>query len=295
MDKLISQLTGSGANLQDTDVCEGQKAGELVTKKFTGAQMRAVEKAERQLQDDTIEAGAGLNANGTFTSPADSWFLRAVDFAAGCTDRAGATGALVENIYNALRLLDAKSATGSGTTTILKAAVSADVTWGAVIPAGYMLEHVVVQETSGNDPILSLGITPGGNEVFINQAMLTNDMTNVFIGRCFSMAANTTLYLNDATAGDTWDGATISVYLCLRSMIPGIMGTGTSIISYYVGAYGFAGAVLTEAEIVSVTGAASGYAAGSTAFINDTVGYKWIVFTDGVSWYHGETYFKQAL
>ena len=109
--KLISQLTGGGANIQDTDLVEGQKNGELITKRFTGLQARAVEKLERETQDDVIEAGAGLKTDGTFVAAdltPDTWFLRAGDFAAGCTDRSGATGALTESIVSELRLLDAR-------------------------------------------------------------------------------------------------------------------------------------------------------------------------------------------
>lgn len=39
--KLISQLTAAAANLQDIDVIEAQVAGEVFSRKFTGAQLRS--------------------------------------------------------------------------------------------------------------------------------------------------------------------------------------------------------------------------------------------------------------
>ena len=127
--KLISQLTAAAANLQDVDLAELQVNGEVFTRKFTGLQLRAVEKLERETQDDVIEAGCGLQANGTYLPEANSWSIRSGDFTAGCTDRGGATGALTENIQNALRLLDAKiNAVGSGNYVILEANLNADTT-----------------------------------------------------------------------------------------------------------------------------------------------------------------------
>lgn len=106
-DKLISDLNAVASVVAD-DLFEVQKSTENVTKKATLTQVTAVEAAARAAQDDVIEAGCGLNANGTYTPEADSWWMRVADFAAGTDDRAGATGALTANIQNALRLLDGK-------------------------------------------------------------------------------------------------------------------------------------------------------------------------------------------
>ena len=74
MDKLISQLTAGGLNVQDVDEIESQINGQLEGKRFTGLQMRGVEKLERETQDNTIEAACGLNTNGTLncSTPAGS-------------------------------------------------------------------------------------------------------------------------------------------------------------------------------------------------------------------------------
>jgi len=105
--KTINELTAV-ASVAASDEIEVQKSGETSTKKATLTQLTAVEAAARIAQDNVIEAGVGLNADGTYASLTDSWYLRAAEFAAGITDRDGASGALTESIANALRLLDAQ-------------------------------------------------------------------------------------------------------------------------------------------------------------------------------------------
>lgn len=286
--KLISQLSGAAANVQDTDLMEVQKNGELITKKVTGLQVRAVEKSEREAQDNVIEAGAGLNANGTFTAPANSWHLRAADFAAGCVDRSGATGALTANIVNGLRLLDALVyELGNGSVVIAFLGVNSDTTYANVIPAGYMLEYVIFEEKTGNSPILDLGTSAGGNEVFINQALTASDITTVVLQRVFSLTNNTTLYLNDDDGASTWDGSTVDLYYVIRPITAGgsiAYVSGTFAVGYYTGAYGI-GAPPTAADITGIIGNASDFTAGSLYIINDTLNVAYFVMTDGVDWY----------
>ena len=220
MDKLISQLNPSGADLQDVDQIEGQKSAELEGKRFTGLQVRAVEKAEREAQDDVIEANVGLDVNGIYQPEADSWVLRAADFAAGTIDRGGATGALDETVQNALRLLDGLiNALPVSTYVVTKTNIAADTTWTDVIPAGYCLEYIVFSELNGTSPILDLGITVGGNEVFINQEMVSSGLTTVSLFRMFSLVNPTTLYINDDDAGSNWNGTNLNIYLVLRKIL----------------------------------------------------------------------------
>lgn len=104
--KTINELTAV-TSLVAGDELEVQKSGETTTKKATVTQVLAVEATARAAQDDVIEAGVGLNTNGTYPSLTNAWYIRAAEFAAGVTDRGGATGALTENVMNALRILDA--------------------------------------------------------------------------------------------------------------------------------------------------------------------------------------------
>lgn len=291
-DKLISQLTGGAANIQDTDLIEGQKNGELITKKFTGLQMRQVEKTERETQDNTIEAGVGLNANGTFTATAltpDTWSLRAADFAAGCTDRGGATGALTESVVNGLRLLDARVyELGNGSVVIAYLGVNSDTTYAGLIPAGYMLEYVVFEEKAAASPILDLGTSAGGNEVFINQALTTSGITTVVLQRVFSLTAGTDLYLNDDDAGSGWDGSTVDIYFVIRPITAGgaiASVSGTLTFGYYEGAYGFSPAP-TDAEVTAVLGAANTYTSFTAFIVNDTLGNIYIMGSNGTNWFY---------
>ena len=299
--KLISQLTGGAANVQDTDVMEAQKNGELITKKFTGLQMRQVEKTERETQDNVIEASTGLNANGSYTAPANSWGLRAADYAAGCTDRGGATGALTENILNGLRLLDARVYDlGNGSVVIAYMGLNSDTTLTGVVPAGYMLEYVIFEELAAQAPILDLGTAAGGNQVFINQALVTSGLTTITIGRTFSLVANTTLYLNDDDAGSGWDGSTVDAYFVLRPVTAG--GAPSTIIGQVQVAYYTADCDCTYPTITilnATIGNATDFTAGSTFYVKDIDGgcpeEIYIITTDGTNWYVGNSPFQLAV
>jgi len=297
--KLISQLTSGAANVQDTDVIEGQKSGELITKKFTGAQMRGVEKGEREAQDDQIEASVGLNADGTFTAPANSWYLRSADFTAGITDRAGATGALTENVMNALRILDANiRAQAQGDYVVLHANINSDTTFADLIPAGYMLTYMVCLEKVGATGCkLDLGTTVGGNEVMINQEITASEITTIVIQRVFSLSSATTLYLNDDDSESGWDGSTMDIYFVMTPIIPNsAVSTGVVVVGYYAGNYNLS-APPTEVEIDAIIGIASIFEAGSLFIINDTEPGNesiWFYMTDGINWYYNGSNFDQT-
>lgn len=297
--KLISQLTAGAANLQDVDQMEGQKSGELETKRFTGLQMRAVEKAEREAQDDTIELNVGLSVTGVYTPPATSWSMRAADFLAGCTDRGGATGALNENIYNALRLLDAKiQNNGVGNYVVLYSNLVADTTLTTLVPAGYMLAYAVFQEKSGNSGVLDLGTSAGGNEIFINQTITASVITTIVIERVFSFTAATTLYLNDDDAGSGWGGSQVDVYFVMIPIISsGYITGGLTIIGYYEA--DFSCGLPDNAAVEAVLGLATAYVAGSVFLIKDigvcVTTQIYFIMSDGTDWYVNASVFEEAV
>lgn len=285
-DKLISQLTASANSLADIDLCEGQKDGEVFSRKFTGAQMRAVEKGEREAQDNVIEASCGLQTDGTYTAEANSWYIRSGDFAAGCTDRGGATGALTENIQNALRLLDARiNAMGSGNYVILRANLNSDTTLTSIVPAGYMLAYVVFLEKAGTSPILDLGTTLGGNQVFINQSLTSSNLTTIVVNRVFSLSAATTLYLNDDDAGSNWNGSTVDAYFVMTPILTGTLSAGVVVVGYYEGAYGLSSPP-TAAEITAIIGDPTDYAPASFFIVNDTLWISFLIYSNGVDWFY---------
>lgn len=287
MDKTIEQLGASGSNLLDTDVIEGQTPGSTPTKKYTGQQMRQVEKDEREAQDDVIEASVGLENDGTFPTGdlTDSWHLRTIDFNAGVTDRGGATGALTENVINALRILDASIFT-QGSYIVYQGAISVDTSFASIVPAGFMLEYVVFEETAGNEAILDLGTTAGGSQVFIGNIIDASDITVSTVSRVFSFSADTTLYLNDDDAGSDWNSATVNIYFVMRKIqASGSASDSVPILGYYEGAYGFS-VLPTDAEISAVLGNASDWTAGAGFLVNDTLGNIYLIISSGSSWFY---------
>lgn len=301
-DKTITQLTPSASNLQDVDEMEVQKSGEAFTRKLTGTQVRAVEKAEREAQDDVIEGAVGLETDGTFIPTADSWFMRAADFAAGCTDRGGATGPIDENIKNALRLLDARVYTAvNGNYVILKANITDDDTWTDVVPAGYMLVYAIFEEKAGNTAVLDLGTSAGGNEVFLGNTITANELTTIVIQRTFSLTAATTLYLNDDDAGSGWNGATVDVYLVMQCIIPGAAAiTGHTVVVEYL-ELSWAGCNLpTNADLELLIGLASDFSPGSI-FVIKNINQPacsealCMAITDGAKWYINSATFELAV
>jgi len=105
--KTINQLT-SVSSVATGDEIEIQKVGEPGTKKATVLQITVPEATARAAQDDAIEAGAGLNTNGTYPAMTNSWYLRAADFVTGLVDRVGAAANVTANLWNAIRMLDSK-------------------------------------------------------------------------------------------------------------------------------------------------------------------------------------------
>lgn len=73
----VKDLAASGSNLLDTHLIEGQAPDGVESKKYTGLEVRAVEKAERELADDTIAAAVGLDENLNFIPYSGTEYLDA--------------------------------------------------------------------------------------------------------------------------------------------------------------------------------------------------------------------------
>ncbi len=68
-DKEIHELDPAGINLSDTALLAAG-VGTAEAKKYTGLEVRGIEKGERESQDDVIEASVGLDASGSWIVPA---------------------------------------------------------------------------------------------------------------------------------------------------------------------------------------------------------------------------------
>ena len=98
--------------------------------------------------------------------------------------------------------------------------ITGDYTWTNVIPAKYMLEYVVINNTSLTDTIsLDLGTTAGTGNVFLGTILAANSYTTISTCKVFSLTTATSLYLSDdAYGGSYWKSATISTKLVYRKI-----------------------------------------------------------------------------
>lgn len=224
----INQLTAV-SSVTNADEIEVQKSGEATTKKATVAQLTAVESAARAAQDDAIEAGVGLNTDGTYKSLINAWYIRAAEFAAGITDRGGASGALTESVENALRILDAaiyviNSTMPSFIKTITVRASSADILACNAVPktlipalAGYVTEIISIYGynkynsaafSAGTDK-LTIGYSGGSTMFEFSNAFLETaaDMNERGLATANqTLLTNTAIVMSCATAPTTGNG-----------------------------------------------------------------------------------------
>lgn len=99
---------------------------------------------------------------------------------------------------------------------VVKKTVTGDSLWTGIIPAGYILERMIFEETAGNAAILDLGTSDGANDVFTDVTIAASDITVVEINKMFSSSATQTLDLNDDQAGSSWNSASMHVTLMMR-------------------------------------------------------------------------------
>jgi hypothetical protein len=98
----------------------------------------------------------------------------------------------------------------------IKKTITGDTLWTDIIPAGYMLESIVFEETAGNTATLDLGTTDGGNDVFTGQTITASDITTIVINKVFSMTDDTDLDLNDDQPSSSWNSASVDVTMMMR-------------------------------------------------------------------------------
>ncbi len=94
-----------------------------------------------------------------------------------------------------------------------------DTTWTGCIPPGFQLESIVFVNQTANEATLDLGTSSGGNQVFLNQTIVANDITTIVINKTISMLSRQTLYLNDDDAGSDWNSSSIIAILLMRRVM----------------------------------------------------------------------------
>ncbi|MCH7529255.1 MAG: LamG domain-containing protein [Candidatus Marinimicrobia bacterium] len=95
----------------------------------------------------------------------------------------------------------------------VKKGITADTTLTGVVPAGYRIRSITVEETAGNAITggLKIGTSAGGTQVVNAQAVGASALVDCALGtRLFSLTTAQTLYVEDVTA---WNSASIDLYL----------------------------------------------------------------------------------
>lgn len=100
----------------------------------------------------------------------------------------------------------------------IKTTIAVDTLWTDIIPAGYLLELMTLENSTANQAVLSLGTSDGDNDVFTGQVMEASGITTVVINKYFSSSTATSLDLNDDQSGDSWNSASFTVTLLMRKM-----------------------------------------------------------------------------
>lgn len=91
----------------------------------------------------------------------------------------------------------------------------------AVIPAGYIIDAIVINNTTGNAVTggIKIGTTSGGTDVVLALAVGANSLQTVpdatILKRVFSMSVDTTLYIQTVTL---WNSASLDIYLTLQKV-----------------------------------------------------------------------------
>ena len=97
--------------------------------------------------------------------------------------------------------------------------ISADITFEKILPYGYILEHILIQNDTANQGQISLGSTNVLGDYFASEAINPSGQTLLNIKKLPIVKANTTLYLHTNGDGDTWNGMIIDIKFYFRKVI----------------------------------------------------------------------------
>jgi hypothetical protein len=99
--------------------------------------------------------------------------------------------------------------------------IDKDTEWLSLVPAGMLLQYIIVENATTNEPQLSIGTDSGllniAENVPINAQGITKPTTITF-GKVLDTTYDTSIYIHHAGDGDTWDGATIRLTFVWRSV-----------------------------------------------------------------------------
>ncbi len=97
--------------------------------------------------------------------------------------------------------------------------VSGNTTYTSVVPANYILDYIIIQETAGKKAVLDLGTTASGNDVLNAQTITASSIISIPVHKVFNLASTAqTLYLNDVGGGSLWNSASLTLIYVLRKI-----------------------------------------------------------------------------
>lgn len=135
----------------------------------------------------------------------------------GATGAAGAAGSNGSNGSNGTNGTNGTSDTSASIITALAVTSNATVS----IPSGNVIQHLVIQNTTGNAVTggIRIGTTDGGVDVVIAVAVGANALFSVLdatlLKRVFSMSGSTTLYIQTVTL---WNSSSLNFYFSCRKL-----------------------------------------------------------------------------
>ena len=89
-----------------------------------------------------------------------------------------------------------------------------DTSTTGTIPANYMLEYIVVDNSSANTAALSISVN--GDLIVTNATFTTGTISNIFIGTVYSNVSDSDFSIGEVNVADNWNNARLNVNLIFR-------------------------------------------------------------------------------
>jgi hypothetical protein len=82
------------------------------------------------------------------------------------------------------------------------------------IPAGYMLEFIVFDETGGSDVTVDIGTTAGDDDIIADYLIESGETDTLSINTVYSMSSTQTIYISSSS----WGTSSLDIYVLMRKI-----------------------------------------------------------------------------
>lgn len=89
--------------------------------------------------------------------------------------------------------------------------ISADHTFTNVIPAGKVIQMIVINNKTANEAQLSMGTYPGSIIIFGSEAISANNTTFAHVNLVYNQVDPMSVNLHHGGFGDAWNGANLDI------------------------------------------------------------------------------------